>query len=100
MFLLYDISIDCRQLSLGYLLLTKRRFWGETCAKVNAITLSQLEAATTEIKKTGKCTNPDILTLERQVQIVASKSPHFFAKCVNQATPIKALMLNDGMPVL
>ncbi|WP_375449088.1 hypothetical protein [uncultured Nostoc sp.] len=38
--------------------------------------------------------------LERQVQIVASKTPHCFAKCANQAIHIKALMLSDGMPVL
>lgn len=99
MFLLYDV-INCRQLSLGYSLLTKRKFWEETCAKVNAITLSQLEAAAVEIRKTGKYTDPDILTLERQVQIIASKTPHSFAKCANKATHIKALMLSDGIPVL
>ncbi len=82
------------------MLLTRRKFWGETCAKVNAITLSQLEAAAAKIKKTDKCTDPDILTLEQQVQIVAFKSPHSFTKCVNQATYIKTLMVNDGMPVL
>lgn len=97
MFLLYDV-INRRQSSLRYLPLTKRKFWGETCAKVNAITLSQLEAAATEIKKTGKCIDPNILIVERQVQIIASKSPHSFAKCTNQATHIKALMLNNKMP--
>ena len=81
------------------MLLIKRKFWEETCTKVNAITLSQLEATAVEIRETGKCTDPDILTLERHVQIVASKTLHSFAKCANQATHIKALMLSDGRPV-
>ncbi len=99
MFLFYDV-INCQQSSLGYSLLIKRKFWGEICAKVNAITLSQFETVVAEIKTTGKYINPDILTLKQQIQIVASKSPHFFVKCANQATYIKALILNDGMLVL
>lgn len=66
MFLLYDV-INRQQSSLGYLLLTKRKFWGKTCTKVNVITLSQLEAAAAEIKETSKYTDPDILMLEQQV---------------------------------
>ena len=99
MFLLYNI-INCRQLSLGYLLLTKKKFWGETCTKVNAITLFQLEAIAAEIKETGKCIDPDILMIKRQVQIVASKTPYYFAKCAKQATHIKVLMLSDRMSML
>lgn len=38
--------------------------------------------------------------LEQQVQMVTSKSPHFFAKHANQATYIKALILSNGMPIL
>ena len=63
MFLLYNY-INCRQLSFEYLLLTKKKFWRETCAKVNTFTLSQLEAVVVEIKETDKCTDSDILMLE------------------------------------
>ena len=99
MFLLYNV-INCRQSSFRYLLLNQRKFWGETYVNVNAISLSQHEAAAPEIKETGKCTDPDILMLKQQVQIVASKTLHSFAKCANQATHIKALMLSDGIPML
>lgn len=40
------------------------------------------------------------MTFEWQVQIVTSKSLYSFVKCTNQATHIKVLMLNNGMPVL
>lgn len=60
-FLLYDI-INCQQSSLGYLLLTKRNFWGETYAKVNTVILFQLKAIKTEIKKIDKYINPNIIT--------------------------------------
>lgn len=82
------------------MLLTKKKFWEKTYAKVNTITLSQLEGVVTKIKKTGKYTNPDILLLEQQVQIIASKAPHSFAKCANQATHIKALIFNNRIPML
>lgn len=91
MFLLYD-GTNCRQSSLEYLLLTKRKFLGKTCVKVNTLTLSQLEVVVAEITKTGKCIDPNILTFERQIQIVAPKSPHPFAKCTNKPIHIKALM--------
>lgn len=99
MFLLYNI-INHRQSFLGYLLLIKRKFWGKTCAKVNIIILSQLKATVVEIKKTGKYIDPNILTFKQQIQIVVSKSSHFFVKCANQATYIKILMLNKEMSVL
>lgn len=99
MFLLSDV-INCKQSSFGYLLLTKRKFWGEIYTKVNTINLSQLEAVIAKIEKTGKYTNLDILTLKQQIQILVSKSPQFFTKYANQPSYIKALILNDGMPVL
>ena len=99
MFFFYNV-INCRQSSFGYLLLTKRKFLRQTCAKINVITLSQLEAVAAEIKETVKCTDPDILMLKQQVQIVTSKTPHSFAKCANQATHFKTLMLSNRMPVL
>lgn len=82
MFLLYDV-ISRHRAGLGYYLLTKSRLWVETHAQVDALTLAKLNAATTEIQTTGKCTNPTILKLERQVQIVASQTPHSFAKCAS-----------------
>ena len=48
---------------------TKRKVWEETGAKVNAITLPQLEAA-----EIDKCTDPDILNLERTSSNVVSKT--------------------------
>ncbi len=38
--------------------------------------------------------------LKKQVQIVASKSPHSFIECTKQATHIKTLILNDRILVL
>lgn len=40
------------------------------------------------------------LSLERQIQVVGHKAPHSHAKCAEQAVPIKALMVSDGMPSL
>lgn len=64
------------------------------------ITITQLDHAAHKICSTGKCTNPAILDLERQVYVVAQKTPYSHAKCAEQATHIKALMISDGMPAL
>ncbi len=98
-FLLYDV-VNRRRAGLGYFLLTKTRFWEQTHAEVDALTMAELNDAANEIQATGKCTNPAILKLERQVQIVAGQTPHSFARFAEQAVHIKALMINDGMPVL
>lgn len=99
MFLVYDI-ISRHQAFLGYHLLTKSEHWLATHTLVEKISLQQLNAATAEIKTSGKCTDPIILKLKHQVQIVAAESPHSFAQCAQQAMHIKALMLNDEMPTL
>lgn len=96
LFLLYDV-INRRRSGLGYHLLKKTRFWEETHAQVDSLSLEDLNKAAAEIKTTGKCTNPAILTLERYVQIVASRSPHSFAKCAEQNLFIRSLMISDGM---
>lgn len=82
---------------MGYHLFTKTRFWEETHAKVDSLSLQDLNNSAAKIKITGKCSNPAIFTLERQVQIIAFRFPHFFAKCAKQSLFIKALMTNDGM---
>lgn len=67
---------------------------------MDLLSLEDLYKADTEIKTSRKCTNPAILILERQVQIVAFRSPHFFAKCAEQNLFIKTLMISDGMSTL
>lgn len=62
--------------------------------------MSQLEAVVAKIEEIGRYTNPDILILKWQVQIVASKTLYSFTKCTNQATNIKALILSDEILVL
>lgn len=52
MFLLYDF-INRHHSSLGYHLLTKTRFWEETHAKVDFLSLLDLKNAVAEIKITG-----------------------------------------------
>ncbi len=64
---------------------------------MDSLSLEDLNKAAAEIKTTGKCTNPVILTLGRHVQIVASRSPHSFAKCAEQNLFIRSLMISDGM---
>lgn len=67
---------------------------------MNLLSLKDLHKAAIEIRTTGRYTNPAILTLERQVQIVASRSPHLFAKCAKQSLFIRALMISDGISIL
>ncbi len=99
MFLLYDV-INRRRSGLGYHLLTKTRFWEQTHAQVDSLSLEDLKKVATEIKTTGKCINPAILTFERQVQIVASHSPHSFVKCSEQNVFIRLLMISDRMSTI
>ena len=99
LFLLYNV-VNRRRAGLGYYLLTKTRLWEQTHTEVDALTMTELNEAANEIKTIGKCTNPAILKLERQVQIVAAQTPHSFARCAEQAIHIKALMISDGMLVL
>lgn len=54
----------------------------------------------TKIKTTGKYTNLIILKLKHQVQIVAVQILYLFARCVDQVIYMRALMINEGMPVL
>lgn len=98
-FLLYDV-INFRQSGQGYFLLIKTRFWEQTYADIDALTMAELNKAVEEVKITEKYTNPTILKLERQVQIVVAQIPYLFAKCDDQAVYIKALRISDGMPVL
>ena len=97
--MLYDV-ISRRGPSLGYHLLTKTRYWEETHAQVDSLSLEDLNKAAAEIKTTGKCSNPAILTLERHVQIVASRLPHSFAKCIEQRLIIRSLIISDEMSIL
>ncbi len=99
MFLLYDV-INQRRSSLGYHLLTKTCFWEQPHAQVDSLSLEDLNKVATEIKTTRKCTNPAILTLERQVQIVASRSPHSFAKCAKQNLFIRLFMISDRISTI
>ncbi len=75
MFLLYDL-IQRGSSSLGYNLLIKKQNWLDTYKLVNNISYDCLRAAATEIKATNKCTDPDIVKLECQVQTIASRVPH------------------------
>ena len=81
-------------------MLTEQSIFEKTKLQISRISYSQLERAAGEIKRTGKCTDPDIFALERQVQVVARSAPNSYAKCHEQAVYIKALMVNNGMPVL
>ena len=99
LFLLYNV-IARRNSALGYFLLTEQSIFEKTKLQISRISYSQLERAAGEIKRTEKCTDPDIFALERQVQVVARLAPNSYAKCHEQAVYIKALMVNNGMPVL
>lgn len=77
MFLLYNV-INYRQFGLEYFLLTKICFWKLTYANVNTLTMVELNEMAEKIKTIRKYTNPTILKLERQIQIVASQTPHLF----------------------
>lgn len=99
MFLLYDV-IQRREAQLGYHLLLKSSVYKQTQRRVGDITLFQLEKAATEIKETGRCTDPAVLDLEHQIQVVAKKAPHSHSRCAEQAVHINALMVSDGMPTL
>ena len=64
------------------------------------MSMTELNDTANKIKTTGKCINPAILKLKRQVQIVAAQTPHSFAEYIEQAIHIKALIISDGMPDL
>ena len=81
-------------------MLLKNSIYKQTQQHVQNITFLQLEAAAVEIKNTGRCTDLAILDFERQMQVVAKTSSHSHSQCAEQATHIKALMINDGMPTL
>lgn len=53
-----------------------------------------------EIKIFGRYTNPTILILKHRLQIVASPSPHLFAKCAEQTLFIRKLIISDVMFIL
>ena len=86
--------------ALGYFLLTEKSIFKKTRLQISQISHQQLERAAAKIKRTRKCTDPDIFALKRQVQVVARLAPNSYTKCHEQAVYIKALMLNDGMPAL
>lgn len=98
-FLLYNV-VNWHQAGLREILLTKTHFWEQTHAKIDASTMTKLNDAATKIKTIRKYTNPVILKLELQVQIVAAQTSHLFSRCADQAIHIKTLMINDGMPIL
>lgn len=75
--------VNQREAQLGYQLLLKSLVYKQTQAKVNSITPVQLDQAAAEIKKTGWCTDPAILDLKCQIQIIARKAPHSYAKCMD-----------------
>ena len=81
-------------------MLTEQSIFEKTKLQISRISYSQLKRAAGEIKRTGKCTDPNIFALERQVQVVTRLAPNSYAKCHEQAVYIKALMVNNGMPVL
>lgn len=85
---------------LEYYLLIKQSYYLKLRNFVNNISHTQLEHAATEIKSIGKCSNLAILSLEYQVQIVASRASNSFAKYAEQAVYIKALMMSNNMPVI
>lgn len=99
MFLLYNI-INCRQSGLKYFLLIKTQFWEQTYANVDALTIAKLNETAEKIKTIEKSINPTIWKLERDVQIVAVQTSHLFARCIDEAFYIKALMISNEMPVL
>ena len=53
-----------------------------------------------KIKETNRCTNPAILALEQQVQIVITHVPHLYARCFQFKLRLKALMITDRIPIL
>lgn len=67
---------------------------------MDSLSLEDLNKAAAEIKIIRKCTNPAILILEQQMQIVAFRSPHSFAKCVKQNLFIRLFMISDGMSTI
>ncbi len=50
----------------------------------------------TEIKATNKCMDPDIVKLEHQVQIITSRMPHSYARCLEHRLILKALSIGHG----
>lgn len=56
--------MNCQQLFLEYLSLTKRMFWRKNYTQVNDIILSQLEVVIAKIKKANKYIDPNILMLK------------------------------------
>ena len=99
MFLLYDL-IQRRSSSLGYNLLVKKQNWSDTYKVVNNILHNYLRAAATKIKATKKYTDPDIVTLERQVQTIALQVPHLYARCLEHRLILKAISVNYGFSAL
>ena len=85
---------------MGYNLLVKKRNWSDTYKVVNDISHDRLRAAATEIKATNKCTDPDIVTLERQVQTIASRVPHSYARCLEHRLILKAMSVSYGFSAL
>ncbi len=67
---------------------------------MDSLSLEDLNKATAEIKTTGKCTNHAILTWERQMQIIASRSHHFFAKYAEKNLFIRSLMISNEMSII
>ena len=98
-FLLYNL-IQRQSSSLGYNLLVKKRNWSDTYKVVNNILHNHLQAAATEIKATNKCIDPDIVTLEQQVQTIVSQVPHSYTRYLEHRFILKAMSVSYGFPVL
>lgn len=85
---------------MSYFLLTKQSSYTKSKDLVNSISHSQLEHAAAEIRSTGKCSNPTILSFECQVQVVVGRASNSFAKYAEQTAYIKVLMVRNGMLII
>lgn len=59
------------------------------------MTNNNLIAMVKEIKETNRYTNPGILALERQVQILAVYSSHSYTYCFQFRLRLKAFMITN-----
>lgn len=63
------------------------------------LTLKKLNNSAADIQLTGKYTNPIILKLECQVQIIAFQIPYLFIKSIFQDIHIQILMISNEIRV-
>ncbi len=87
-----------RSASLKYSLLVKSKQWTEPLSLIANISHNDLCEAAGAVQSTNICTHPDILALERQVQLVAAHVLHSYAKCYQPRLQLRALMVIRGMP--